>query len=133
MLNRGKRNLVKNIDYIFIGITIFAMSLSFMQDRQFFFYPPEWAPAFNDIRLDIVGLIAGLLLVLYGLLNAHNNFVIGILLGVCAAFITVILVAEAIHAMFAGLFRLRPGIILDAYLLANIMVTAYSRSPFKKR
>ena len=133
MLKKGRRNLYRNIDYVLIGLAIFTLSVSFIQDRQFFFYPPEWAPAFNDIRLDTIGLIAGLLLVLYGLFDWHDNFIIGILLGVCAGFVTVILVAEAIHAMFAGQFRMKPAIILNGYLLLNIMLVAYKRNTARKR
>lgn len=122
-----------NTSFILIGLTLVALSLSFLSDRNFFFYPPEWAPTFNDIRIDIIGIITGILLMIAGFFNLKNDFVVGILLAVAAAFVSFMIAVELIHIYFVGVFRLKPSIILDIYFLVNIMLAAYYRRSHKKR
>ncbi|WP_040473481.1 hypothetical protein [Lactobacillus gigeriorum] len=126
-----KRRL--NTSFILIGLTLLALSLSFLSDRNFYFYPPEWAPTFNDLRIDIIALITGILLMICGFFNIKNDFFVGLLLAVAAAFVSFMLAIELIHIYFVGYFRLKPSIILDMYFLADIMLTAYYRRSTRTR
>lgn len=126
-----KRRL--NTSFILIGLTLLALSLSFLSDRNFYFYPPEWAPTFNDLRIDIIAMITGILLMICGFFNIKNDFLVGLLLAIAAAFVSFMLVIELIHIYFVSYFRLKPSIILDMYFLANIMLTAYYRRSTRTR
>lgn len=126
-----KRRL--NTSFILIGLTLLALSLSFLSDRNFYFYPPEWEPTFNDLRIDIIAMITGILLMICGFFNIKNDFLVGLLLAIAAAFVSFMLVIELIHIYFVSYFRLKPSIILDMYFLANIMLTAYYRRSTRTR
>lgn len=126
-----KRRL--NTSFILIGLTLLALSLSFLSDRNFYFYPSEWAPTFNDLRIDIIAMITGILLMICGFFNIKNDFLVGLLLAIAAAFVSFMLAIELIHIYFVAYFRLKPSIILDMYFLANIMLTAYYRRSTRTR
>lgn len=127
MLNKHSRfNFAKT------GILIACLSLCFIYDRSFFFYPPQMAPVWNNLALDFTGLAAGIVLILCGALGWNNNFVVAVTLAVTAAFLTVLIVAELFHIIGDGYFRFHPDIAFQLYTIWNVLQLAYERNPQKR-
>lgn len=111
------------------GLLVVALSLCFIYDRSFFFYPPNLAPTWNNIWFDTIGLVFGLVLFICGLFDWNNNFVISISLAIIAGFLAVLIVAESFHIFGDGFFRFHPIVVLEIYAIANILQIAYERTP----
>ncbi|RVU73670.1 hypothetical protein EJK20_07190 [Lactobacillus xujianguonis] len=73
--------------------------------------------------------MAGLILIVCGVLDIHERLVIKLGLGVSVAFLTVLLVAESFHVIGANYFRFHPVIIFELYAIANLMQVAYEYEP----
>ena len=116
-------------NFIKTGLLISALATCFLIDRNYFFYPPSLAPAWNNIWFDIVGLLAGADLILCGALDIHVDLLVKLGLGVSVAFLTVLLVAESFHIIGADYFRFHPAIVFEIYAIANLMQTAYEYDP----
>lgn len=116
-------------NFIKTGLLISALAVCFLIDRNYFFYPPSLAPAWNNVCFDIVGLLAGVDLILCSVLDIHIDLLVKLGLGVSAAFLTVLLVAESFHIVGAGYFRFHPVIIFEIYAIANLMQIAYEYDP----
>ena len=116
-------------NFIKTGLLISALAICFLIDRNYFFYPPSLAPAWNNVCFDIVGLLAGVDLILCGVLDIHIDLLVKLGLGVSVAFLTVLLVAESFHIVGAGYFRFHPVIIFEVYAIANLMQVAYEYDP----
>lgn len=106
-----------------------ALAVCFMVDRSYFFYPPSLAPMWNNFYVDIIGFIAGLILILCGVFNIRVQLIIKVGLGVSVAFLTVLLVAESFHIVGAGYFRFHPAIVFEIYAIINLMQIAYEYDP----
>lgn len=131
MLHR-KLNLHHKLNrwnFVKTGLLISALALCFIFDRTYFFYPPSLAPTWNNIWVDSIGLVAGLILILCGVFNIRVQLIIKVGLGVSVAFLTVLLVAESFHIVGAGYFRFHPAIIFEIYSIANLMQIAYEYDP----
>ena len=132
MLNR-KLNLDSHKpsrwDFVKTGLLILALAICFLIDRTYFFYPPSLAPAWNNVWFDIVGLLAGVDLILCGVLDVHIDMLVKLGLGVSVAFLTVLLVAESFHIFGAGYFRFHTVVVFEIYAIANLMQTAYEYDP----
>ncbi len=131
MLHR-KLNLHHKLNrwnFIKTGLLISALAVCFLVDRTYFFYPPSLAPAWNNVWFDIVGLLAGVDLILCGVLDIHIDLLVKLGLGVSVAFLTVLLVAESFHILGAGYFRFHPVVVFEIYAIANLMQTAYEYDP----
>lgn len=120
---------LNRFNFIKTGLLIACLSLCFIYDRTYFFYPPQLAPTWNNIYFDSIGLIAGLLLLLCGVFNLRIDLLIKVSLGVSVAFLTVLLVAELFHIVGANYFRFHPAIIFEVYSIANLMQLAYEYEP----
>ena len=116
-------------NFIKTGLLISALAICFLIDRNYFFYPPTLAPAWNNIWADSIGLIAGLILILCGVLDIHVDFLVKLGLGVSVAFLTVLLVAESFHIIGDDYFRFHPVIIFEIYAIINLMQIAYEYDP----
>lgn len=116
-------------NFIKTGLLISALSICFLIDRNYFFYPPSLAPAWNNVCFDIVGLLAGVDLILCGVLDMHIDLLVKLGLGVSVAFLTVLLVAESFHIVGAGYFRFHPVIVFEIYAVINLMQIAYEYDP----
>ena len=116
-------------NFIKTGLLISALAVCFLIDRNYFFYPPSLAPAWNNVCFDIVGLLAGVDLILCGVLDIHIDLLVKLGLGVSVAFLTVLLVAESFHIFGAGYFRFHPVVIFEIYAIANLMQIAYEYDP----
>ena len=116
-------------NFIKTGLLISALAVCFLIDRNYFFYPPSLAPAWNNVCFDIVGLLAGVDLILCGVLDIHIDLLVKLGLGVSVAFLTVLLVAESFHIFGAGYFRFHPVVVFEIYAIANLMQTAYEYDP----
>ncbi|MCH3904133.1 MAG: hypothetical protein LKE17_00050 [Lactobacillus sp.] len=126
-------NCKKNQLYIIIGLAVAANGGCLWIDKLlakhgYFFWPPQWAWLMNDDGFDAIAVIAGVGLIIYALMNAHNNAVSGILLGTCAAFMTLVALVELGHALFAGQFRMLNTIIGDVFIVLIILYTARNRN-----
>ena len=116
-------------DFIKTGLLIAGLAICFLIDRTYFFYPPSLAPAWNNVWFDIIGLLAGVDLILCGVLDIHIDLLVKLGLGASVAFLTVLLVAESFHIVGAGYFRFHPVVVFEIYAIANLMQTAYEYDP----
>ena len=116
-------------NFVKTGLLISTLALCFIFDRTYFFYPPSLAPTWNNIWVDSIGLVAGLILILCGVFNIRVQLIIKVGLGVSVAFLTVLLVAESFHIVGAGYFRFHPAIVFEIYSIANLMQIAYEYDP----
>lgn len=131
MLHR-KLNLHHKLNrwnFIKTGLLIVSLAVCFIVDRTYFFYPPSLAPAWNSVWVDIIGLLAGVDLILCSVLDIHIDLLVKLGLGVSVAFLTVLLVAESFHIVGAGYFRFHPAIIFEIYAIINLMQIAYEYDP----
>lgn len=127
-----KLNRHSRFNFTKTGILITFLSLCFIFDRSFFFYPPSIAPVWNNLALDFTGLIAGIVLILCGVFGWNNNFLVDATLAVTAAFLAVLIVAELFHVFGAGYFRFHPDILFQLYTIWNVLQLAYERNPQKR-
>lgn len=118
-------------NFIKTGLLIAALAIFFMIDRTYFFYPPNLAPAWNDVWIDVLGLLAGVDLIMCGVLDIHVDLLVKLGLGVSVAFLTVLLIAESFHVFGIGYFRFHPAIIFEIYAIVNLMQIAYEYQPQK--
>ena len=118
-------------NYIKTGLLIAILAISFLVDRTYFFYPPSLAPTWNDMWVDIIGLLAGVDLILCGVLDIHVDLLVKLGLSVSAAFLTALLVAESFHVFGIDYFKFLPAIIFEIYAIVNLMQIAYEYQPPK--
>ena len=116
-------------NFIKTGLLISALAICFLIDRSYFFYPPSLAPAWNNMWVDIIGLLAGVDLILCGVLDIHIDLLVKLGLGVSVAFLTVLLVAESFHIIGVDYFRFHPVIIFEIYAIINLMQLAFEYDP----
>ena len=128
-LNLNLHHKLSRWNFLKTGLLISALAICFLIDRNYFFYPPSLAPAWNNVCFDIVGLLAGVDLILCSVLDIHIDLLVKLGLGVSVAFLTVLLVAESFHIVGAGYFRFHPVIIFEIYAIANLMQIAYEYDP----
>lgn len=128
-LNLNNNHKASRWNFIKTGLLISALAVCFLIDRNYFFYPPSLAPAWNDVWFDSIGLVAGLILILCGVLDVHVDLLVKLGLGVSVAFLTVLLVAESFHIIGADYFRFHPVIIFEIYAIINLMQIAYEYEP----
>lgn len=118
-------------NFIKTGLLIAVLAVYFMIDRTYFFYPPSLAPAWNDMWVDILGLLAGIDLILCGVLDIHVDLMVKLGLGVSVAYLTVLLVAGFFHVFGINYFRFLTAIIFEIYAIVNLMQIAYEYQPQK--
>ena len=118
-------------NFIKTGLLIAILAISFLVDRTYFFYPPSLAPTWNDMWVDIIGLLAGVDLILCGVLDIHVDLLVKLGLSVSAAFLTALLVAESFHVFGIDYFKFLPAIIFETYAIVNLMQIAYEYQPPK--
>ena len=112
-------------NFLKTGLLISALAICFLIDRTYFFYPPSLAPAWNNVWFDIIGLLAGVDLILCGVLDIHIDLLVKLGLGVSVAFLTVLIVAESFHIIGVDYFRFHPVIVFEIYATINLMQIAY--------
>lgn len=120
---------LNRFNFIKTGLLIALVAFCFIFDRTYFFYPPNLAPAWNSIWVDVIGLLAGLILIICGVLDLSIDLLVKIGLGVSAAFLAVLIVAEMFHVVGIGYFRFHPAIIFEIYAIVNLMQVAYEYEP----
>lgn len=120
---------LSRFNFVKTGLVIFLVALCFACNRTYFWYPPNLAPAWNNVWMDIIGLCAGVLLIICGVLDLHVDIVVKTGLGVSVAYLTVLIIAESFHVVGANYIVLVPLMILEAYTIANLMQIAYEYEP----
>lgn len=123
------QKLLNNLDYLILGCTGLIIGLLLAHDRAYFFWPPQLAPYFNSYFVGVIGGIAGLGLIIYGLLDKHNDYIAGILLAVSAGFASILFFAELLPVVGIGYFHWHIGTVLLAFYLIEIMKVAYLHKP----
>ena len=123
-LNLNLHHKLSRWNFLKTGLLISALAICFLIDRTYFFYPPSLAPAWNNVWFDIIGLLAGVDLILCGVLDIHIDILVKLGLGVSVAFLTVLLFAESFHIFGAGYFRFHPVVIFEICAVANLMQIA---------
>ena len=131
MLHRklNLHNKLNRWNFIKTGLLIAGLAICFLIDRTYFFYPPSLAPAWNNMWVDVIGLLAGVDLILCGVFDVHVGLLVKLGLGVSVAFLTVLLVAESFHVAGIGYFRFYPAILFELYAIVNLMQIAYEYDP----
>lgn len=130
LTNQHKYNhKLSRFNFVKTGLVIFLVALFFVCNRTYFWYPPNLAPAWNNVWMDIIGLCAGVLLIICGVLDLHVDIVVKTGLGVSVAYLTVLIIAESFHVVGANYIVLVPLMILEAYTIANLMQIAYEYEP----
>ncbi|WP_283111476.1 hypothetical protein [Lactobacillus gallinarum] len=131
MLHRklNLHNKLNRWNFIKTGLLIAGLAICFLIDRTYFFYPPSLAPAWNNMWVDVIGLLAGVDLILCGVFDVHVDLLVKLGLGVSVAFLTVLLVAESFHIIGIDYFRFHPAIIFEIYAIINLMQIAYEYDP----
>lgn len=125
----NQHNQLNRWNFIKTGLLIAGLAICFLIDRTYFFYPPSLAPAWNNMWVDIIGLLAGVDLILCGVLDIHIDILVKLGLVVSVAFMTVLLVAESFHVVGIGYFRFHPAIVFELYAIVNLMQIAYEYDP----
>ena len=120
---------LSRFNFVKTGLVIFLVALCFVCNRTYFWYPPNLAPAWNNVWMDIIGLCAGVLLIICGVLDLHVDIVVKTGLGISVAYLTVLIIAESFHVVGANYIVLVPLMILEAYTIANLMQIAYEYEP----
>ena len=128
-LNLNLHHKLSRWNFIKTGLLIAGLPICFLIDRTYFFYPPSLAPAWNNMWVDIIGLLAGVDLILCGAMNIHVDLLVKLGLGVSVAFLTVLLVAASFHVVGIGYFRFHPAILFELYAVVNLMQIAYEYQP----
>ena len=128
-LNLNLHHKLSRWNFLKTGLLISALAVCFLIDRTYFFYPPSLAPAWNNVWFDIIGLLAGVDLILCGVLDIHIDLLVKLGLGVSVAFLTVLIVAESFHIIGVDYFRFHPVIIFEIYTTINLMQIAYEYDP----
>ena len=82
----------------------------------------------NDDRIDAIATFVGISLIIYALTGAHNNWVIGILLGLSAAFMTIIAIAFYLHMTLAGQDKMSLSFAFGVVFIWIILKVANSRN-----
>ena len=131
MLHRklNLHNKLNRWNFIKTGLLIAGLAICFLIDRTYFFYPPSLAPAWNNMWVDVISLLAGVDLILCGVFDVHVDLLVKLGLGVSVAFLTVLLVAESFHIIGIDYFRFHPAIIFEIYAIINLMQIAYEYDP----
>ncbi|TSO25279.1 hypothetical protein FOD82_08550 [Lactobacillus sp. LL6] len=120
--------LTKNSKYTNLGLAMLLMGLDLWSEPDYFFWPPQYAFLMNDNGIDGIAVIVGIGLLVYAGMNIHDNQVAGILLGISAAFVTMITGIEIMHMIFAGQLRMGIPAILGFYMVLNILQIARDRN-----
>ena len=116
-------------DFIKTGLLIAGLAICFLIDRTYFFYPPSLAPAWNNMWVDVIGLLAGVDLILCGVLDINIDILVTLGLGDSVAFLTALLIVESYHIFGAGYFRFHTMPVFEINAIANLMQTAYDYDP----
>ena len=114
--------------YSIIGVLITAIGLDLWTNEHYFFWPPQYVSLMNDDRIDAIATFVGICLIIYALTGAHNNWVIGILLGLSAAFMTIIAIAFYLHMTFAGQDKMSLSFAFGVVFIWIILKVANSRN-----
>ena len=128
-LNLNLHHKLSRWNFLKTGLLISALAICFLIDRTYFFYPPSLAPAWNNVWFDVVGLLAGVDLIMCGVLDIHIDLLVKLGLGVSVAFLTALIVAESFHIIGVNYFRFHPVIIFEIYTTINLMQIAYEYDP----
>lgn len=120
-----KFSLINRWNFTKTGFLIASLAICFMTNRTYFFYPPNLAPAWNNIYFDVIGLI----LIICGVFNLHVDLLVKLGLGFSVAFLTVLLVAELFHVFGVGYFRFYLAIAFEIYTIVNLMQMAFEYQP----
>ncbi|RHW48706.1 hypothetical protein [Lactobacillus bombicola] len=107
------RKLNDNFEQLLAGVSIVVIGLALLVDRNYFFWPPAWASAMNDQRLDLGVIFLGLLIVINAVKNTKKRGwrLTLLLLGTWLMWILALI--QLGHAFYAGEFRMAHTIIGD--------------------
>ena len=123
---------LSRFNFVKTGVLIAGLAICYGYDRTFFFYPPSLAPAFNSVYLDIVGFLAGMILIVSGIFDIKVDLLVKIGLAVSVAFLTALVVAQFFHVAGLDYFRFHPMILLEIYTIINLMQLAYEYQPLHR-
>lgn len=112
-------------DQFLAGLSVAVIGIFLLVDRQYFFYPPEWSSLMNDMRLDVIVLVAGIGMVVCGLMKNRIRWLTVIFFVLAGAAVLALASIQLMHVLYAGQFRMAHTIIGDVIIFALIIHAAY--------
>lgn len=113
-------------DQFLAGLSVAVIGIFLLVDRQYFFYPPEWSSLMNDMKLDVIILVAGIGLVICGLYNNKIRWLSAIFFILAGAAVLALASIQLMHVVYAGQFRMAHTIIGDVIIFILIIHAAYN-------
>lgn len=96
--------LICNTLQLIISIWTVVIGLFLFDDRNFFFWPPNFKKIENDMKLDALIVLIGLALFLCTILFVKNKWVIGVLLVMIGAISLALAVLTFMHVIMTHYF-----------------------------
>lgn len=112
-------------EQVLAGTAITVIGIFLIASRQYFFWPPEWSSTLNDLRIDVIVLIAGIGMLVSAYTDNRIRWLKTISFILAGAIILALGVAQLLHVIFAGQFRMAYAIIGDLVIFALIIHAAY--------
>lgn len=117
--------LILTILQALIGAWIAAIGAFLFSDQHYFFWPPDWSNIENDIRLDTVIVIIGLLLFLCTIFGITRRKIIATLLVLCGAISLAMAALSVLHVIMSGYYVMGLNIIGELVLFSLILLVAH--------
>lgn len=108
-------DLFLNLVQFIISIWVTAIGIFLFGDNRYFFWPPTYRNVENDMRIDALIILIGLVLFLCTILCIQNQWVIAILFGLIGAISLCLAALSFMHAWFAGFLPM--GLNVVGYLM----------------
>lgn len=108
-------DLFLNLVQFIISIWVTAIGIFLFGDNHYFFWPPTYKNVENDMRIDALIILIGLVLFLCTIFNVQNKWIIAILFSLIGAVSLCLATLSFMHAWFAGFLPM--GLNVIGYLM----------------
>lgn len=112
-------------EQVIAGVAVAIIGVFLIISRQYFFWPPEWSSALNDMRIDIIVFLAGVGLVISAYTNNRIRWLKTASFILSGAVMLALGVTQFFHIIYAGQFRMTHTIIGDLVIFVLILYAAY--------
>ena len=117
--------LVLTVLQTLISIWITGIGLFLFSDQHYFFWPPDWSNIENDIRIDTVIVLVGLLLFLCTIFGVKNRKVIATLLVFCGAISLSMATLSLLHVIMSSYWVMGLNVIGELILFSLVLLVAH--------
>lgn len=117
--------LVLTILQALISLWVTGIGLFLYSDQHYFFWPPDWSNAENDIRIDTFIVLVGLVLFLCTIFGLRNRKIIAILL-VCSGAISLSMATlSLLHVVMSSYWVMGLNVIGELILFSLVLLVAH--------